>query len=185
MEFKKEDLEGFKLFDPHNGDKRSLPDCSGNYAILLRKDSSLPATGVEYKASMVSYGGQEYELIYVGISTKSLRERDYKQHFTGNNAGQSTLRKSLGSLMNLEKTFRSEGEKNKSNPKTKFVDADEIRLSEWMENNLLLLYRAKLNPEALEEAMIEALNPPLNLKDNPNFENAEFRSYLKELRKWK
>lgn len=185
MEFKKEDLEGFKMFDPRNGDKKSLPDCAGSYAILLRKNSSMPESGAEYTPSMVTFGGQEYELIYVGISNKSLRERDYKQHFTGNNAGHSTLRKSLGSLMNLEKTFRSEGEKDKVNPKTKFVDADEIRLSEWMENNLLLLYKEKLNPDELEEAMIKVLNPPLNIKNNQNIENKAFRSCLSEMRKWK
>ena len=41
-----------------------------------------------------------------GISTVSIRKRDYQQHFIGNNAGKSTLRKSLGSLMGFPKIPR-------------------------------------------------------------------------------
>ena len=54
---------------------------------------------------------------------KSLKKRDYKQHFAGNNSGGSTLRKSLGSLMGLKKIPRDKN--NPFNGKTKFSETDE------------------------------------------------------------
>ena len=44
-----------------------------------------------------------YNVVYVGKSSKSLRIRDYKQHFTGT-AGNSTIRKSLGCLLAVSYT---------------------------------------------------------------------------------
>ncbi|MDE6793354.1 MAG: hypothetical protein K2J48_09765 [Muribaculaceae bacterium] len=181
-DFTKEELEKFTPFDPKKDDQSKIADCQGLYAILLRPGSKLPECGVTYTPCMVTYMGQEYELVYVGISTKSLRKRDYQTHFNGNNAGRSTLRKSIGSLMALKKTYRSENEKSKSSPKIKFVDEDEARLTKWMKDNLLLLFKADAKPKEKEKDMIAALNPPLNLKDNPNFQNKPYRDNLTKLR---
>lgn len=140
---------------------------------------------MDHEPSIITYGDKKYELIYTGISEDGLRNRDYHQHFTGNNAGRSTFRKSLGSLMGLEKTYRSAAERGKTNPKTKFTDADEIKLSEWMRRNLLLLFMPNDNPKAYENTMIMEFNPPLNLQGNSNFINSGFRKHLSELRKFK
>jgi hypothetical protein len=52
-----------------------------------------------------------------------------------------------------------------------------------MINNLVLHYFVIDNPLILERLLIDQLNPPLNLKDNKNIENIEFRIRLKELRR--
>ena len=180
--FTKEELERYTPFDPKTDDQSLIADCPGLYAILLRPGSSLPQCEVSYTPCNITYLGQEYELVYVGISTKSLRKRDYQTHFNGNNAGRSTLRKSIGSLMGLKKTYRSEGEKDERNPKIKFVDKDEEQLTEWMTDNLLLLFKADLTPGKKEKEMIAILNPPLNIKDNPNILNKPYRDNLTKLR---
>lgn len=179
--FNKEDLLEFSLFDPKKDQPIKIIDCPGNYVVLLRKGSKLPDGGTSYVPIIVNYDGNEYEVIYVGLSTKSLRKRDYKQHFTGN-AGRSTLRKSLGSLMGLKKTWRDKPKDGEQSSKTKFIDEDEDRLSQWMEENLLMLYKANGHSEVLETEMIQVLNPPLNLEKNTNTVNLSFRMNLKKLR---
>lgn len=182
--FKKEDLESFTLFNPKEDKETKIVDAPGNYAVLLRPESKLPDSviKIEYTPSIITYDGKGYELIYVGISKESLYIRDYKKHFTGNNAGQSTLRKSLGSLMGMKKTYRSKGEKVKKNPKTKFINSDEEKLSEWMNEHLLLLFKANPNFKKMEDEMIVALNPLLNLQQNHNPVNKDYRNVLSELR---
>lgn len=178
------DFNQFSPFNPLENDDVIIADRPGLYLILLRPGSSLPDIELAYERSLINYCGQPYEVIYVGISKDSLRKRDYNTHFEGNNAGKSTLRKSIGSLMGLRKTYRSAGEVGKSNPKTKFISKDEEILSDWMRNNLLLLFlplpSSKL--EIIETEMINNLNPPLNLSKNHNIANKSFRHRLSELR---
>ena len=170
------------LFDPQRDVETSLPDCPGNYIVVLRGSSSLPDVGIKPVMKTLEIGGRQFEVIYTGVSSKSLKNRDYGQHFTGNNAGRSTLRKSLGSMMGLKKIPRDRN--NPNNGKTKFADADEEKLSKWMLENLLLLY-CKVDEDkvhSLEEQLIAELNPPLNLQKNYNAENMTFRAKLSELR---
>lgn len=180
--FKKEDLKDYTLFDPRTDDESKIVNEPGNYVILLQPGSKLPEITSTYSPTTIVYDGKEYEVIYVGISKEGLYKRDYKTHFNGNNAGRSTLRKSLGSLMGLKKTYRSNGEQRKSSPKTKFIKEDEEILSEWMNDNLLLLYKANPNPDTLETEMIHILNPPLNILKNYNPVNKSYRSLLSTLR---
>ena len=166
---------GFTLFDPSKHSSNDIPDNPGNYIVCLRRGSKLPDIGTDY----VMKAFQKLNVIYTGIAGKSLRKRDYRQHFTGNNAGSSTLRKSLGSLFGYPKIAR---DKDPSNGKTKFKERDEIQLSEWMQSNLMLYFKSNLNPDSFENELIEELNPPLNLSKNKNIVNREFRSKLSELR---
>ncbi|MDE6810837.1 MAG: hypothetical protein K2J15_00635 [Muribaculaceae bacterium] len=177
-------LKKFTLFDPQVDDESKIAKTSGFYVILLRQEACLPQCEVAYQPIVVEYEGHRYEIIYVGISTKSLYKRDYLTHFKGNNSGRSTLRKSLGSLMGLTKTYRSPGEKQKPNPKTKFSDEDEKNLSEWMNRNLLLLFYEMPDSELddFEKEMINYLNPPLNISKNNNLINQRYRNNLKRLR---
>lgn len=169
-------FEEFELFDPKYSDYKCIPDNPGNYIVCLKEGSELPNIGESY--TMKTF--RELNVIYTGIAGKSLRKRDYKQHFTGNNAGSSTLRKSLGSMFGYTKIAR---DKDPSNGKTKFYEADEIKLSEWMHSNLLLFFRSNLYPDNLENELINELNPPLNLSKNSNIINQKFRKKLSELRK--
>jgi len=165
----------FTLFDPSKNSSTDIPDNPGNYIVCLKKGSKLPDIGIAYK--MKTY--QNLNVIYTGIAGKSLRKRDYRQHFTGNNAGSSTLRKSIGSLFGFPKIAR---DKDPSNGKTKFTEKDEFELSEWMKSNLVLFFKSNLNPDKLEDDLIKELNPPLNLSKNNNIENTDYRRKLSELR---
>lgn len=176
----------FKLFDPKISTMDELPDKPGNYFIVLRVDSQLPSIGITPIYHKWDYGGMEYDIIYTGISNKSLQARDYKQHFTGNNAGRSTLRKSLGSMMGFAKVPRDI--KNPMNGKTKFDMKDEEKLSAWMKENLLLFYKSSTSPKEIKDNEIDYIqhyNPPLNIKDNDNEENRSFREMLSKLRRQK
>lgn len=174
---KTQSLNGrFLLFDPIKNTFEQIPDKPGNYIICLRKGSKLPDIGIECELKFY----QGLKVIYTGIAGKSLRKRDYRQHFTGNNAGGSTLRKSLGSLFGYPKIAR---DKNAENGKTKFNISDEIKLSEWMLKNLLIYLKENSNPSDIEDELISTLNPPLNLSKNRNIINLEYRKRLSELRK--
>jgi hypothetical protein len=107
-----EKLELIK-FDPESDSESDIPNLPGNYIICLKPNSKLPKSDFDFESSKFNL----LEVIYTGIAGKSLRKRDYKQHFTGNNAGSSTLRKSLGSLFGYKKVPR---DKDPSNGKTKF-----------------------------------------------------------------
>lgn len=170
------DDRNFQLFDPTKNNAEQIPDNPGNYIVCLRKGSNLPDVGMKFETKPY----QGLQVIYTGIAGKSLRKRDYRQHFTRNNAGSSTLRKSIGSLFGYPKIAR---DKNADNGKTKFNLSDEMKLSQWMMINLLLYFRSNSDPEALENELISTLNPPLNLSKNKNFINLEFRKKLSELRK--
>jgi hypothetical protein len=165
----------FTLFDPMKNSSTDIPDVAGNYIVCLKMGSNLPDIGIEH--SMKTY--QNLQVIYTGIAGKSLRKRDYRQHFTGNNAGSSTLRKSIGSLFDYPKIPR---DRDPSNGKTKFTVSDEIRLSDWMESNLVLFFKINTNPNELEDQLIAELNPPLNISKNKNLENKDYRSKLSQLR---
>lgn len=166
----------FNLFDPLINCESVLEDKPGNYIICLRKDSKLPKTGI-----IPNYTTLEgYEVIYTGITSKSLRSRDYKQHFIGNNAGRSTFRKSLGSLFGYKKIQRDK----EANGKYKFSIEDEKKLSDWMQRNLILFFMTSEDYDNIEKDMIDYFNPPLNIKGNKNKENKEFRNLLSDLRKF-
>lgn len=172
-------MVNIKLFDPMTMDSNTLPNVAGNYVFLLRKGSHLPKVDIEPKIPEVTLDGNTYQAIYTGIASKSLRKRDYRNHFVGNNASSSTLRKSIGSLFGYNLILRKEGDlKHK-----KFKPADEEKLTKWMMSNLLLVFVENADPEPLEEKLIAELNPPLNLYKNHNMVNKEFRALLSKLRR--
>lgn len=173
--------ENYKRFDILNDSSHILPDKPGNYIVVLRQGSTLPGKQQPEMLTTVSYDGEEFQVIYTGIST-NLRKRDYRQHFTGNNAGKSTLRKSLGSLMELKKIPRDKTPSLSGSEKTKFTDEDEATLSKWMKENLLFFFNENNMPEMEEGRLIFTLNPPLNLKNNSNPINEAFRKGLSKLR---
>ncbi len=161
-------------FDPMSDSDSKVDDKSGNYIVCLRKNSSLPTTVI--KPLMKTF--EDNSVIYTGIAGSSLRKRDLRQHFRGN-AGGSTLRKSIGVLFGYKLIPR---DKDASNGKTKFSTIDENKLSEWMQQNLLMYFYSNTYHESLEMELINHFNPPLNLKSNGNPQNTEFRTYLSSLR---
>jgi hypothetical protein len=123
-------LEIFKenRFDPKIDSEANIPKSSGNYILCLKKNTRLPTVSI--KPVLINLEG--LQVIYTGISRRSLRTRDFKQHFKGDNAGRSTLRKSLGVLFGYKQIPR---DNDPNTGKTKFGRADELKLSEWMCDN--------------------------------------------------
>ena len=172
-------MANFKIFDPMTMDSNMLPNVAGNYVFLLRKGSQLPQVDINPQIPEVPLDGNTYQAIYTGIASKSLRRRDYRAHFIGNDASRSTLRKSIGSLFGYDLIPRKEGDSKHE----KFKPADEEKLTKWMKNNLLLAFVENADPESMEDKLIAELNPPLNLDKNDNTVNAEFRALLSKLRR--
>lgn len=164
------DINNMNIFNPHEHTKEELPDEKGIYIIVSKDLDCLP---VHMKKLNYSFIG-ESPVIYVGISSKGLRRRDYKNHFNGS-ARNSTLRKSLGALLGLEKE-KSIGSKYK------FIKSDEQKLTIWMKQNLSLYYKIVEEPNLHEKDLIIELAPPLNLIYNKDEKNVVFRKKLKEMR---
>ena len=162
-------------FDPLTNNETKIPDIAGNYILCLRSNSKLPRVAIE--PALTIFDG--LQVIYTGIASRSLRSRDYSQHFKGNNAGRSTLRKSLGVLFGYKQVPR---DSDPTTGKTKFGTMDEINLTEWMYKNLILYFFPTYDFENIENQLINHFNPPLNLQGNDNRINKDFRQLLSQLR---
>lgn len=174
-----ENLE-FKKFDPLADDASEISNTPGNYIIVIRDGVDLPGIGksVEYQL----YDG--LRVVYTGVATDkgSLYERIKKKHL-GNNAGQSTLRKSIGSLFEYTPVWRDKDPKAiERHKRTKFNPADEKKLTDWMKNNLIFYYCENKNHKLDEPKLIEKLNPPINIEGNTDSVNKDFREKLTKLR---
>ena len=169
-------LEKFRInrFDPTVDSETKVHDAPGNYILCLRKNSTLPA--VPLTPTLTIFEG--LDVIYTGIASGSLRKRDYRQHFNGN-AGRSSLRKSIGVLFSYKQIPR---DKDPDSGKTKFDEQDEQKLTNWMHSNLIMFFLPTMEFNTIEIMLIDHFNPPLNLKDNHNSINAEFRKLLSALR---
>lgn len=170
-------LDNFKVnrFDPKTDSETFIPNSSGNYILCLKKNSKLPTVSI--KPILTNFEG--LQVIYTGIAGGSLRTRDFRQHFKGNNAGRSTLRKSLGVLFGYKQIPR---DSDPTTGKTKFDSTDELKLSEWMCDNLIMYFLPTSDVDNIEIELIKHFNPPLNLKDNSNIINFDFRRLLSSLR---
>jgi hypothetical protein len=170
-------LDNFKVnrFEPKTDNETIIANSSGNYILCLKKTSKLPTVSI--KPIFTNFEG--LQVIYTGIASGSLRTRDYRQHFKGNNAGRSTLRKSLGVLFDYKQIPR---DNDPNTGKTKFGTADEVKLSEWMCNNLIMFFVPTSDYDSIEIMLINHFNPPLNIKGNSNIVNEDFRRLLSSLR---
>lgn len=163
------------LFDPRVDTESKVANSSGNYIICLQKESKLPSVSI----TPIITNFEGYGVIYTGIASKSLKTRDYRQHFVGDNAGRSTLRKSLGVLLGFNLVLR---DKKPGSTKTKFNTQDEKKLTVWMQSNLIMFFLPTIDFNTIEITLINKFNPPLNLKDNHNPINCEFRQFLSSRR---
>jgi len=170
-------LDSFKVncFDPKLDTEVKIDDSPGNYILCLRKTSKLPTVSIS--PTLTKFEG--LNVIYTGIAGGSLRTRDFRQHFKGDNAGRSTLRKSLGVLFGYKLIPR---DKDPNTGKTKFNLKDEQELSKWMLSNIMMFFLPTLDFNIVEVKLINNFNPPLNIKDNHNNINADFRRLLSSLR---
>lgn len=171
-------LSKFHFFDPLQMKASILPDKPGNYLVILRSSSLLPQCDTMHlspKLTSLEYSCENYQVIYTGSTKKSLRYRIHRQHLQGN-SGISTLRKSIGCLMGLQLIFSSPG------GKSKFSDEDEERITDWMMRNLGFLCYINDEYQIVEKELISTYHPPLNLQNNNDRINADFRETLSALR---
>ena len=171
------DLEQFILFNPVTGSPKEIPEGAGNYFVVLKEGRSLPDVGLP--VVMAKYHGMD--IVYTGVAKASsgLRRRITWAHF-GDNAGRSTLRLTLGVLMGFKPIPRDVSDPH--NGHTRFLPEEEVRLTDWMKDNLLVYFFPNDDYEAVEEELIASLNPPLNLMKNHNPVNSELRSHISYLR---
>lgn len=178
------EIENYKMFDPIQIGSL-LPDAPGNYIFLLRPNVNLPEDVINFQPTFttLSYKDKEYRVLYTGVTEKdTLFDRIFKTHF-GDNAGRSTLRKSLGCLWGYPFINRDKNPNPDRKPKTKYLDKDEQAITQWMEKNLLVLFVPNSNCKTEETELIATYNPPLNLNKNKNVINKGYRSKIKDLRK--
>ena len=158
----KELLHQFPLFDPAKGQRAELPAVEGNYLVVLKAGCNIPDVLGNFKYTEVSLCGEDYRVLYTGIAS-DLKRRIWTNHLHGN-GGNSTLRKTLGSLFGYQKIAR---DKNYPiNKKTKFGAEDENSLTAWMERHLLFAYLANDKSKELEFFLIDSLLPPLNVESS-------------------
>ena len=136
-----------------------LPAVAGLYAFFLAETASLPP-----------FCGPG-DLVYVGKSESSLKDRDLNQHFQVGASGHSTVRRPLGAILRREEGFKPlpRGPRRTAQDLRcyRFRQEDEEALSAWMQQSLEIGYVALVNCEQrlpdLEESVLAALVPPLNI----------------------
>lgn len=164
----------FKIFDPSKNTLREIPESNGVFLVLLKYSGQLfyfYSTEHVPDFSNFTIGKCVMPVVYIG-STNNLRKRIWTQTLNGT-ADKMTMRKSIGVLMGLNFDPPSD--------RKRFCISDEKSLSDWMFENLIFLYCETEDPMA-ETKLITQYNPPLNIKNNTNPVNAEFRKELSSLR---
>lgn len=169
----------FIKIDPKHQDLNNICHQNGIYIFTLREGCDIPYT--HNKPIYELYDGQR--VLYIGQTKSGLNSRINKKHFNGR-AGSSTLRKSLGCLLGFKLIPRSKN--NPDDGKTTFEKSDEIKLSQWMKDNLIVYYTIVLDDiDSVENKFINSYSPPLNLSKVPMDRNQGFRSELSSLRSMK
>ena len=140
------------------------PDKPGIYAIFLTDGASLKEFG------------NDGQLLYIGISTRSLNERDFKEHFATGKTGKSTLRRSIGAILyvelNLEAQPRGGINDSKRIEKYTFEKEGDERLTLWMNTNLEIGYWEgfqnidKKQLKDLEKQLTIQMKPTLDLDNS-------------------
>ena len=159
----------------------TLPNEQGIYGIFLKAGSIIDELNINT------------DLIYIGKAEKSLNSRDYKTHFSNGKSGSSTVRRSLGALLkkelNLTAIPRSQKRTKQDMYNFKFKDDDEIKLTNWMNENLLIgyfIYYPHINNgqtlRDFEEELLSIATVPLDLDPRTRNKN-RFANVLMRLRK--
>ncbi|HKP54945.1 MAG TPA: hypothetical protein VJ183_20105 [Chloroflexia bacterium] len=129
-------------------------------------------------------------LIYIGVSS-DLSERQHDTHFDSTKTGRSTVRRSLGALLNKAMSLqlvpipRGRGRSEADYYNYRFERQGEESLTRWMVTSLevgicaLPEYKGRIKElESLETVVIQELEPVLCLNKWPN----PLALYIKELR---
>lgn len=94
-------------------------------------------------------------LLYLGLAS-NLRKRVTQNHLR--RSGSSTLRRTLAGLLMDTENFST-----RRTDRVVLVEEDERRLTDWMEVHLRLSWVEFGHPKLIEAALIQRLQPPLNV----------------------
>ncbi len=142
--------------------KAELPHAEGFYAWWIR-EASMPSV------PRAPHPDEPWDLLYVGISpasatsSQTIRSRVRNNHI-GGNTGSSTFRFSLASLLFEDKDWKPSRRKKK----VVLEREDNTALSAWQAECMGLTWAEFERPwrDSVEEAVIAAMGPPMNLDGN-------------------
>ena len=133
---------------------------------------------------------KKHQIIYIGKTESSQRQRDLNTHFATGKTGNSTVRKSIGALLNIKYKLnpipRNDSDYLKGRlSQFKFDLNSEEKISDWMKNNFAISFyeceQSKDLIDKIETDIIEKIKPILNI-DYKNSYNP-YKSEIKKLRK--
>lgn len=158
-------LDGRKSISETTSSKKT-----GIYGIFAKNLDCLPGVIIP-----------QTRIIYVGMTEDSL---DTRNHFLAKSSGFHSPRRSLGAILKsdleLQAMPRAPGPSPTNYDCYSFAGDGEIRLSDWMRQNLdYSIVDLNGNLRAVETATIIDMQPPLNLTVWPNPQ----RRHIKDLRK--
>ena len=136
-----------------------ITDTPGLYAIRIKDVNKLP---LAFSVELTKRG---HNLLYIGIASKSLRERLWKQEL--NHQKPATFFRSIGAMLGFRPVKGSLFGKNTRNYKFDTESTEKIRC--WMKENLLVNYYViSDNLENVEKQLIYDYKPIVNIENNPN-----------------
>ncbi len=133
---------------------------------------------------------KKHQIIYIGKTESSQKKRDAETHFATGKTGNSTVRKSIGSILcsinNMKPIPRNDSDyKKRRFSHFKFDEPSERIITNWMKNNFALSFyeysESKKLIDKLETEIIKELIPVLNI-DYKNPDNP-YKDQIIQLRK--
>ena len=171
-------LDKYILYDPLKSNRLSnLPDKEGCYLILLRpnhtfiENEKIPIVPI---FTSIDYSNEILNVVFIGI-TQNIRE-EFTNHLLGKTGSYSLFGKLIGCLLGY--TLRLDKTSSTMEENARFSIRAERSIKKWIKENLLFLYNVDKEQQYTEQDMIQAYNPPLNVLNNPNKINSQYRKKL-------
>ena len=135
-----------------------IPKNSGLYAIRIKDVNDFP---LPFCNELIN---RKHDLLYIGIATKSLRERLWKQEF--NHVSPATFFRSLGAILGFRPIKGSLYGKKTNN--YKFSKEDTENIKSWIKEHILVNFIiASSDLEDIESKLILTYKPLINIDKNP------------------
>lgn len=140
--------------------EHDIPDAPGLYCVQVKD-----VTSFNSKFSKV-LNERKHRIVYIGIATKSLRERFLNQELRAK--GHGTFFRSLGAVLGYQPEAGSLiGKSNQYN--YKFSSANEEKIIDWIDEHLIINWvTASHQLNAIENELIKKYLPLLNIAGNPD-----------------
>lgn len=137
-----------------------VPNTSGLYCIRISDIEQLP------NPFNIFLANRQHNIIYIGISSESLRTRFLNQELRAK--GHGTFFRSIGAILGYRPLKGSlVAKKNKRN--YKFSNTDEQKIINWINDNLVVNW-IEFNDDfdTLETSLIQKYKPLINISKNPS-----------------